>query len=155
MTTGEEEEVGTGNGVLVHILEQMLEADETISARAVARKHPKLKHASSFTRNYGRTSLLAKYQADQKRFRMMRGRLPKRSNDQIAAEISLKDARITELERQVEILRVSHIAMIRAVGELGGISKLLKLYDGYRGVKNELDRLGLLTHSEMISIQRC
>ena len=56
---------------------------------------------------------------------------------------------LAELERQVEALRVSHLAMIRTVGEMGGISKLLKLYEGFREVRAELDRLSVLPHGEV------
>jgi hypothetical protein len=131
------------------ILEEMLEADETITARAVARKHPAIKHASSVTRSQVRSDLLARYQERQKQFREWRHRAPKRSRDQLAAQLAHRDVRIAELERQVEILRVSHLAMIRTVGELGGISKLLKLYEGYREVRGELDRLGALPPGEV------
>ena len=61
--------------------------------------------------------------------------MPKRSREQLADQLAQKDSRIVELERQVEVLRVSHVAMIRTVGELGGMGKLLKLYEGYREVK--------------------
>ena len=49
----------------------------------------------------------------------------------------------------MEILRVSHLAIIRTAGEMGGISKLLKLYKGYREVRNELDRMGVLPRCEV------
>jgi hypothetical protein len=75
--------------------------------------------------------------------------MPKRSRDQIAAQLAQKDSRIADLERQVEALRISHLAMIRTVGEMGGISKLIKLYDGYREVRNELDRLAALPKCEV------
>jgi hypothetical protein len=131
------------------ILEGMLESDETITARAVARKHPAIKHASSVTRSQVRKDLLARYLERQKERREWLQRAPKRSRDQIAAQLAQKDFRIAELERQVEILRVSHLAMIRTVGESGGISKLLKLYEGYRKVRSELDRLGVLPKCEI------
>lgn len=149
MTSSEPEKVGNDSQELVRILEAMIEADETITARAVARKHPVLKSASSITRNPDRTSLLAKYKAQQKQFRAMRGRMPKLSRDQIAAQMAQKDARIAELERQVEVLRVSHLAMIRAVGELGGIGKWLKLYAEHRAVRDELSKLGVLPESDI------
>jgi hypothetical protein len=72
-----------------------------------------------------------------------------RSRNQLARQLAQKDARIAELERQLEILRVSHIAMMRAVGELGGTSKLLKMYEGYREFRGELQRLGLLDTAEV------
>jgi hypothetical protein len=131
------------------ILAEMLEADEAITARAVARRHPAIGHASSITRIPARAELLARAQEQQKQFREWQGRLPKRSRDQLAAQLAQKDVRIGELEREVEILRVSHLAMIRTVGELGGISKLLKLYEGWREGRAELDRLGVLPHGEV------
>jgi hypothetical protein len=131
------------------ILEEMLEADETITARAVARKHPAIKHASSVTRSQVRSDLMARYLERQKERREWLQRASKRSPNQLAAQLSQKDSRIAELERQVEILRASHLAMIKTVGELGGISKLLKLYEGYREVRSELDRLGLLPRCEV------
>jgi hypothetical protein len=133
------------------ILKEMLEANETITARAVARKHPAIGHASSITRIPVRAEQLARAQEEQKQFREWQGRLPKRSRDQLAAQLAQKDVRIAELEHQVEILRASHLAMIRAVGELGGISKLLKLYEGYRDFRAELDRLGVLPRGELKS----
>ncbi len=129
---------------MVRILEKMISVDVTITARAVARMHSTVKHASSIIRSAIRSALLAQYQERQKQFRAMRGRVPKRSRDQIAAQLAQKDSRISELERQVEALRLSHLAMIRTVGELGGMSKLLKLYNAYRDVRTELDRLGVL-----------
>jgi hypothetical protein len=140
---------GATDPEMERILQEMLEANETITARAVARKHPAIGHASSITRIPVRAELLARYQEQQKQFREWQRRLPKRSRDQLAAQLTQKDVRIGELERQVEILRVSHLAMIRIVGELGGISKLLKLYEGHREFRGELDRLGVLPRGEV------
>jgi hypothetical protein len=134
---------------MLQVLEMMLENDETITARAVARKHPRLKQASSITRNASRSRLLAQFQEKQRQYRTWSARAPKRSRDQLAAQLAQKDSRILELERQVEILRVSHIAMMRTVGELGGTRKLLKLYEGYREVRGELQRLALLPKGEV------
>jgi hypothetical protein len=134
---------------MLHVLETMLENDETITARAVARNHPRLKQASSITRSDSRSRLLAKFQDEQRRLRTWSAKAPKRSREQLAAQLAQKDSRIAELERQVDILRVSHIAMMRSVGELGGTSKLLKLYEGYREFRGELQRLGLLRTGEV------
>jgi hypothetical protein len=134
---------------MIRILEAMLEADETITVRAVARMHSRLSHASSITRSPDRMLLVKEYQAKQKMYREWRARAPKRSRDQLAAQLAQKDSRIAELERQVEIMRVFHLAMIQTVGELGGISKLLKLYEGCREARIELDRLGLLPRGEV------
>lgn len=134
---------------MVRILEAMLEADETITARAVVRRHPSVKHASSVTRHPSRSALLARFQAQQAQYRTWQARKPKRSREQLSAQLAQKDMRIAELERQVEILRVHSLAMIRTVGEIGGISRLLKLYDGHRNAMKELDRLGVLPRGEL------
>jgi hypothetical protein len=120
---------------MIRILQEMLDSNETITARAVARNHPSLKHASSITRSPARSELLSRFQMQQNQYRVWQERMPKRSREQLADQLAQKDSRIVELERQVEVLRVSHVAMIRTVGELGGMGKLLKLYEGYREVK--------------------
>jgi len=134
---------------MVRILDEMLEADERITARAVARKHPSIRHASSITRSPSRSELLTRYQEQQRQLRSWQARMPKRSRDQVAAQLAQKDSRIAELERQIEILRVSHLAMIRTVGELGGIGKLLKLYEGCQAIRRELGKLGVLPQAEV------
>ncbi len=134
---------------MARILEEMLEADETITARAVARKHPSIKHASSVTRHPSRSTLLTHFQARQVQYRTWQARMPKRSREQLAKQLAQKDLRITELEHQVEILRVHILAMMRTVGELGGIGKLLRLYSGYREIRRELEELSVLPKAEV------
>lgn len=118
-------------------------------AGSVARKHPGIKHASSITRNPDRSDLLARYQERQNQFREWQQRMPKRSRDQLAAQLAQKDVRIAELEHRIEVLRISHLAMIRAVGELGGISKWLKLYADFREVRNELSKLSVMPQADV------
>jgi len=137
-------ESAVGDPEMLRILQEMLDNDEKITARAVARKHSEIGHASSITRSSARSELLARFQEQQAQYRAWRARSPKRSKDQLASQLAQKDVRIAELERQVEVLRLSHIAMIRAVGELGGMSKLLKLYEGYSIARRELVELGVL-----------
>ena len=135
------------------ILEAMLEADETITARAIARKHSKLGHASSITRSLERRRLVEAYQKQQKQRREWIERAPKHSHDQLIAQLAQRDTRIAALEHQIEVLRISHLAMLRTVEEMGGFSKLLKLYEGYRGVREELDRIGVLPKSGVKSMK--
>jgi hypothetical protein len=134
---------------MVRILEGMLETDETITARAVARKHPSIKHASSVTRHPARSTLLARFQSQQAQYRTWQTRMPKRSREQLAKQLAQKDSRIAELEHQVEILRVHILAMMRTVGELGGTGKLLRLYSGYREIRRELEDLSVLPKTEV------
>jgi hypothetical protein len=134
------------------ILDKMLENDENITARGVIRHHSTLKAASSITRNQARSTLLAKYQMRQEEFRGWRKRLAKRSKGGAAMDMAGKDIRIVELERQVELLIASHVAMIRAVGELGGFSKWAKFYDRFKNVRDDLASMGALSEASISSI---
>jgi len=128
---------------------ELLEADVTITAREVTRRHPALKHASSITRNGSRSEALKAYQAEQEARREWLSRTRKRSREGLAAQLAQKELQVTDLERQVELLRIAHLTMIRAVGEMGGMSKLLRLYESYGGVRQELARIGALPSAEV------
>ncbi|MEM5461929.1 hypothetical protein VSR69_45425 [Paraburkholderia phytofirmans] len=124
------------------ILETLLANDEDITARAVVRQHPSIRAASSITRSESRRRLLAEYQKRQTEYRHWRGRVAKRSGADTATSLADKDVRIAELEATVQLLTVSHIAMLRAVGELGGFSKWAKFYEQYREARDKLAEIG-------------
>ena len=134
---------------LIQILEELLGRNESITARAVARLHPKISHASTITRSTARSELLARYQAKQQDIRKHLGRQTKQSKEKIAADLASKDRKIAELEKQVDILRASHLAMIRAVGELGGMSKWMKFFEGFQEVREQLDKLGAIPSADI------
>ena len=138
------------------ILLTMLETDEDITARGVIRRHASLSAASSITRNPARSEMLAKYQKRQEEFRGWRTRLAKRSKDSAAMGMAEKDIRIDELERQVELLTASHVAMLRAVGELGGYAKWAKFFDSYKDIRNELRKMGAMPTAKIIPLdEKC
>lgn len=132
---------------MVAILKQLLAEDADITARAVARLHPSLSAASSITRNPARVALLATYQEQQANYRRWRPRVSRMSKIDQSATLAAKDARIAELEASVQLLTASHIAMVRAVGELGGFSKWTKFYENYSSVRDQLNALGALPTS--------
>lgn len=126
MTTNSHGIDGSPNPIdkdMVQVLEILMERDEGITARAVARLHPTIKHASSITRSDSRSALLAQYQTKQREMRTYAKRMKKGSVGKISRALAEKDQKIAGLERQVEILTASHVALIRAVGELGGMKK--------------------------------
>jgi hypothetical protein len=127
---------------MCEILETLLANDEDITARAVARLHPSINAASSITRSESRSKLLAEYQQRQTEYRRWRGRVAKRSGADTAASLADKDIRIAELEATVQLLTASHLAMLRAVGELGGFSKWARFYEQYREARDKLAELG-------------
>ncbi|MCC5064153.1 hypothetical protein [Xanthomonas campestris] len=134
---------------MLQVLDDLLARDEDITARAVARLHPRINAASSITRSKDRSSLLAKYQARQAEFRRWRGRPGKLSGVAAASALADRDVRIAALESQVALLTASHLAMIRAVGELGGFSKWAQFYEFYRSSRDQLAQLGALPEAKI------
>jgi hypothetical protein len=143
---------------LREILEMLLERDNNITARAVARLHPTIRAASSITRSKARGALLAEYQHRQNEYRRWRGRVGKQSGAQVAATIADKDIKVADLESQVALLTASHLAMLRVIGELGGFGKWAAFYCQFCEARQQLDRLGatpsLAVDSSPISVTR-
>jgi len=125
---------------LLDVLEGLYFRDEDITARAAARLHPKKIHPSTITRS-ARATLIARYQVRQNAFRAHVKRLRKISRDNSAAELAKKDEQIKERDRQLEILQASSVATIRVLGEMGGMSKLLKFFEQYREIRDRVTAL--------------
>jgi uncharacterized membrane-anchored protein len=134
------------------VLDGLLARDEDITARAVARLHPRINAASSITRSKDRSLLMAQYQKRQAEFRRWRGRPSKLSGAAVAGALADRDIHIAELESQVALLTASHVAMIRAVGELGGFSKWAQFYESYRASRDQLAQLGAFQEIKVESL---
>ncbi|MEQ1597195.1 MAG: hypothetical protein ABL985_19105 [Casimicrobium sp.] len=130
--------------VMAKVLDQLLAEDTDITARAVVRAHPAINAASSITRSPNRRALLEKYQLRQVEFRRWRDRAAHRSGDDLALSLANKDARIADLEASVQLLTASHVAMLRAVGEMGGFRLWSKFYSDFREAQDKLDALGAI-----------
>ncbi|AAP85943.1 hypothetical protein OOOCML_33285 (plasmid) [Cupriavidus necator H16] len=141
------------DGKMREILEVLLTDDEDITARAVARLHPSIRAASSITRSESRRRLLAEYQQRQAEYRRWRGRAAKQSGADMAATLADKDLRIAELEATVQLLTASHVATLRAVGELGGFSKWARFYEQYRDARDKLAELGAIPEAAIVPMQ--
>ena len=138
--------------LLIQILDDLLQRNEDITARAVARLHPHIGHASTITRSPSRSNLLAQYQVKQQDIRKHVGRLTKRSKESTASLLASKDQRIAELEWQVDLLRSSHLAMIRAVGELGGMSKWMRFFESYKDARDQLHLLNAMPAAQIANL---
>jgi hypothetical protein len=130
-----------------HVLDELLAQDEDITARAVARLHPRINAASSITRSPLRSQLLSDYQQRQTEFRRWGGRLKKMSGAAASEALASRDTRIAELEAQIALLTASHVAMIRAVGELGGFSKWAAFFEHFKDTREQLMQLGALSET--------
>ncbi|WNH52052.1 hypothetical protein [Stenotrophomonas oahuensis] len=137
---------------MLSVLDDLLARDQDITARAVARLHPKINAASSITRNVERSRLLSIYQQRQAEFRQWRGRPAKLAGDAAASALADRDLYISELESQVALLTSSHVALIRAIGELGGFNKWAQFYTSYRETRDKLGQLGAMPEASVDSI---
>ena len=70
------------------VLDEMLAADETITARAAARRHPQISSASSITRDPVRSALLARYKELQLRVRKSALATRRRSGDDVTLRLA-------------------------------------------------------------------
>ncbi|MFM0218015.1 hypothetical protein [Paraburkholderia caledonica] len=135
------------NADLIFILEGLLERNEDVTARAVARLHPTVREASSIIRNADRRALLEKYQKKQSDLRTAVRRVTHSGTTAAAIKLKASADRIQELEEN-EVARVSsHVAMIHAMAELGGTAKLKRFYEAYSNIRDALAREGSLPSS--------
>jgi hypothetical protein len=142
-----------GDIELEEIFQAMLDIDEDITARGAIRRHSTLRAASSIIRDKSRSDLIQKYKEKQSALRSWRVRVGKKSKDSMASDLAEKDIKISQLERQVELLTSSHLAMIRAVGELGGMSKWINFYKGYESVLGELIKMGAMSKTTVVELE--
>jgi hypothetical protein len=143
----EEKDMPEQDAEMRGILETLLTDDQDITARAVARLHPSINAASSITRSESRAALLADFQKRQHEYRAWRGRLGKQSAVDTAAALAKKDHRIAELEACVQILTTSHVALLRAVGAMGGFSRWAQFFEKHQDVRRKLTDLGAVPES--------
>lgn len=132
---------------LIAILESLLARDEDVTARAAARLHPSIREASSLIRNPERRALLDQYQEKQKGLRTAVRRVAHSGTTEAAIKLKASADRVQELEANEAARVASHVAMIRAMAELGGTAKLQSFYSNYSEIRDALAREGSLPHS--------
>lgn len=134
--------IDADNSHLRATLEELMQADRTITAREVARLHPSLKNASAFTRDPERICLIARYQKRQNEFRAIKHGVAHKSDLKTKDELAAAQQRVTELEGSVSALVASHVGMITAVIRAGGMSALEGFWHDYRDVSHRVRELG-------------
>jgi adenylosuccinate lyase len=137
------------NAELSAVLEALLQDDEDITARAVARRHPSLKNASAFTRSDERQALIARAQQRQADARQLQGRAP-HQQAALAETLSQKAGDIERLQEQVRHLVASHAGLIRAVQLAGGMGALERFWKEYKAVGNAVQSLGAVPGSGQV-----
>ena len=147
MTTNTFNNLSEVDEEIIKILEKMIEDEQGITVRGVIRQHTSLKAPSSITRSVLRSEIVNFYTNKQKELKSWQKRVGKTSKDNLSKSLAEKDLKITELERKVDLLTASHVAMIRAVGELGGSAKWAAFFKDYQSIRNELEKMGAIPSS--------
>ncbi len=126
------------------VLDGLLERNEDVTVRAVARLHPSIKNPSGLIRHAERRSLIEQYQARQTELRAAVNKVRRTGTAAAAVKLQATTERIRDLE-EAEAARVaSHVAMIHVVAELGGTAKLLQFYKRFAPIRDSLAREGAL-----------
>jgi hypothetical protein len=111
--------------------EQMLEGDETVTARSLARRGG-LRAASSITRDAPRRALLGEFQGQQEHRRTWVQRAKKESTAQLQQALAARDEQVAALTRKVHLLTASHKAILLAVDEVGGTKAWARFFASYK-----------------------
>ena len=152
MTTNTFNNLSDIDGEIVNILEKMIEDDQSITIRGVIRQHSSLKAPSSITRSPSRTGIVNYYTNKQQELKSWQKRVGKTSKENLSKALAEKDLKIAELEKKIDLLTASHVAMIRAVGELGGTTKWAAFFKDFQSIRNDLEKMGAMSNS-VISIK--
>lgn len=129
------------NQELQLVLDALIAEDVTITVREVARRHPRLKNASAFTRNAARTAVIVKAQQLQENARSVRLRPATEQAEAATTALEKRDEEVAKLRSQVDALVASHAACVRAVLKHGGMAALERFWIDYKGIADELRAL--------------
>jgi hypothetical protein len=129
------------NQELQLVLDALMVEDVTITVREVARRHPRLKNASAFTRNAARTAVIVKAQQLQETARRVRLGPATEQVEAASTALEKRDEEVAKLQSQVDALVASHAACVRAVLNHGGMAALERFWIDYKGIADELRAL--------------
>lgn len=129
---------------LREVLTSLLAGDVDVTSREVARRHSSLKNASAFTRSPDRLKLIVAAQQRQQDARRLVAEPHEKKTQSLADKLQEKEARVVELERQVEALIASHSACVRAVISHGGMPALRRFWTDYKAIGDALATIGAI-----------
>lgn len=138
------------NGILCAILEQLIAEDVDVSVREVARRHPTLKNASSFTRNSGRTRLIEAARQRQLDARRVRLEPAAKRSATMAESLAARTTQVQVLETQVQALVAATAACIKAVGQAGGTAGLERFWSDYKQIADAVQAAGAMPEGGVV-----
>ena len=142
----------TADNELLSVLSDMLERNETTSARSVLRRMSTAKSVTDITRDEWRRSTLAEYQAEQTRLRAMSSRWDCTSKANLTVRAELDGSKLDGLQKENDIMRAGLVAAIRAVGEHGAFRPWRKFFEEYEETFSVLKEKGVPVEAEVVQL---
>ena len=135
------------------LLEDMLLADEDITARALVRRSGGIfKNATDITRIQRRRALVEEYAGRQSRIREAIEHSSKRSRRDLERQVANMHAEIERLNGTIDLLVASHRAMYMTVERMGGFTVWRNFFDGYQAAIESLEAVGAVPKAEVVPI---
>lgn len=142
----------TTDNELLSVLAEMLDRNETISARAAIRHMSTAKSVTDITRDEWRRSVLTDYQTEQTRLRAMSSRWGGTSKADLTLRAELDHSKLNDLQKENDIMRAGLVAAIRAVGEHGAFRPWRKFFDEYEETFAVLKAKGVPVEAEVVQL---
>ena len=137
---------------LTPALRDMLDDNETITVRALVRRLGTVGHASTITRDPWRMARVAEWQAEQARIHSQIERSDKTSRTNLANQLEIQRARVSELEAERNLMCGAMLAMVQAVGEMGGMRAWQRFFDQHSEALQQLQTMGALPSAAVLPI---
>lgn len=135
---------------LTPALRDMLDDNETITVRALVRRMGTVGHASTITRDRWRMARVVEWQAEQARVRSQIERSDKTSRTNLANQLEIQKARVSELEAERNLMCGAMLAMVQAIGEMGGMRAWHRFFDQHSEALRQLRTIGALPSAAVL-----
>lgn len=139
--------------ILEELLEAMISENETITARAIVRRSDDVfKHATDITRSEIRRAMFESAVKKQQTIQIAIEKSSGKSRADLERLVASKNAEITQLKGEKELLIASHRGMILAVAEMGGFSTWKRFYEKYQSTLDTLEKMGGLPKADIVKL---
>jgi hypothetical protein len=143
------------NAGLKKVLQQLLSNNVDVTVREIARQHPELKNASTFTRNEERMALILAARQQQEHVRAIAAGFTSPSTPAAAAKhvegmSVLQTADVQALQLKLRRMVAAHAALIRAVQLAGGMGALERFWKEYKDIADTVMELEAATANAVV-----
>ena len=142
------------NAALKKVLQQLLSNNVDVTVREIARQHPELKNASTFTRNEERMAIILAARQQQEHVRAIAAGFTSPSTPAAAKHVEgmsvLQTADVQALQLKLRRMVAAHAALIRAVQLAGGMGALERFWKEYKDIADTVMELEAATANAVV-----